>query len=115
MLNKEDILALAWEHSEGSGKRYTFTEESLFAFLEKWAREKAPAQDEPFAWATFDGEGSYDLRLYENNEDYRDDYLKLNTAPMYQGWVFPLYAANHEAEPAPSRRAATVTKEENKI
>ena len=33
MLNKEDILALAWEYSEGSGKRYTFTEESLLEMV----------------------------------------------------------------------------------
>ena len=46
MLNKEDILALAWEHSEGSGKRYTFTEESLFEFLKELKTEPAPAQDE---------------------------------------------------------------------
>ena len=48
MLNKEDILALAWEYSEGSGKRYTFTEENLFAFLEELKKEPAPAQDEQY-------------------------------------------------------------------
>jgi hypothetical protein len=33
MLTKEDILALAWEYSEGSGKRYTFTEDSLLEMM----------------------------------------------------------------------------------
>jgi len=44
-----------------------------------------------FAWALFDGEGSYDLVLYENNEGYRDDYIKRN-GEKYAGWVTPLYA-----------------------
>lgn len=44
MLNKEEILALAWEYSEASGKRYTFTEESLFEFLKELKKEPAPAQ-----------------------------------------------------------------------
>jgi hypothetical protein len=49
------------------------------------------AEQEPFAWATFDGEGSYDLRLYEDNEAYRDDYIKRN-GEKYASWVKPLYA-----------------------
>ena len=44
----------------------------------------------PFAWATFDGEGGYDLRLYENNENYRDEYIARN-GDMYKDWVTPLY------------------------
>lgn len=46
MLNKEDILALAWERSEGSGKHYIFTEESLFDFLKELKKEQVPARDE---------------------------------------------------------------------
>ena len=49
-----------------------------------------PVQEKPFAWATFDGEGGYDLRLYEDNENYRKDYIELNGA-KYESWVKPLY------------------------
>ena len=44
----------------------------------------------PFAWATFNGEGGYDLRLYEDNENYRERYIALN-GDKYKGWVIPLY------------------------
>ena len=43
-----------------------------------------------FAWATFDGEGGYDLVLYDMNEDYKDDYIKRN-GEKYKDWVVPLY------------------------
>lgn len=46
--------------------------------------------DEPFAWATFDGEGGYDLRLYEDNENYAAEWVKVN-GKKYDGWVVPLY------------------------
>lgn len=45
----------------------------------------------PFAWATFDGDGSFDLRLYAGNEGYRDEFLRHNPNPIYRDWVFPLY------------------------
>jgi hypothetical protein len=45
-----------------------------------------------FAWATFDGEGGYDLRLFENNERYMTDWLETNGA-RYARWVFPLYTS----------------------
>lgn len=55
----------------------------------------------PVAWMTFDGEGGYDLRLYEDNEDYRDEYIKRN-GEKYSGWVKPLFTAaenTHSANP----------------
>lgn len=45
---------------------------------------------EIFAWATFDGEGSYDLRLYENNENYLVEWISRN-GEKYKDWVVPLY------------------------
>lgn len=54
--------------------------------------------DGVFAWATFDGEGGYDLRLHEGNESYRDDYIKLN-GEKYASWVFPLSAAPSQQAP----------------
>jgi hypothetical protein len=50
---------------------------------------KQEAKDEPVAWRTFDGEGGYDYRTYENNEDYANDWDKRN--PNHKGWVEPLY------------------------
>jgi hypothetical protein len=45
---------------------------------------------DPLAWRTFDGEGGYDYRTYEDNETYRDDYIARN-GPRYRDWVEPLY------------------------
>lgn len=60
------------------------------AALAEHEAEKAQAVDEqPFAWATYDGEGSYDLRLFVDNEDYKDEFIKRN--PRYASWVIPLY------------------------
>lgn len=66
----------------------------------------AAPEQEPFAWATFDGEGSYDLRLYECNENYRDDYLKRN-GDKYAGWVEPLYRhpALQQAQPVRAKNS----------
>jgi hypothetical protein len=44
---------------------------------------------EPVAWRTFDGEGGYEYRTYDTNEDYADDWEKRN--PNHKGWVEPLY------------------------
>jgi hypothetical protein len=51
----------------------------------------APPQleQEPVAWRTFDGEGGYDYRSYEDNESYADDWNKRN--PKHVGWVDELY------------------------
>jgi len=54
---------------------------------------KKPDSMRIFAWAIFDGEGGYDLMLYENNESYRDDFIKSN-GERYKGWVTPLYSAD---------------------
>ena len=46
-------------------------------------------EPEPVAWRTFDGEGGYDYRSYEDNESYADDWDKRN--PNHKGWVDKLY------------------------
>ena len=46
-------------------------------------------EQEPVAWRTFDGEGQYEYRAYEDNESYVDDWNKRN--PNHKGWVEPLY------------------------
>jgi hypothetical protein len=47
------------------------------------------AKDEPVAWRTFDGEGGYDYRTYDMNENYANEWNKRN--PKHNGWVEPLY------------------------
>jgi len=46
-------------------------------------------QDEPVAWRTFDGEGGYDYRTYDMNENYANEWNERN--PKHNGWVEPLY------------------------
>ena len=46
-------------------------------------------KQEPVAWRTFDGEGGYDYRTYDTNEDYADEWNERN--PNHKGWVEPLY------------------------
>jgi hypothetical protein len=46
-------------------------------------------QAEPVAWRTFDGEGGYDYRTYDDNENYRDEWDRRN--PNHKRWVEPLY------------------------
>lgn len=75
-----------------------YTEDQMKAYATQAVEaDRAQQQEnaEPFAWAVFDGEGSYDLLLYQNNEGYRDDYLKRN-GHKYQTWVFPLYAPQYQ-------------------
>lgn len=44
---------------------------------------------EQVAWRTFDGEGGYDYRTYEDNENYAEEWATRN--PNHIGWVEPLY------------------------
>lgn len=48
-------------------------------------------EQEPFAWAKFDGEGSYELRLFEENATFREDFIACN-GDKYAAWIQPLYA-----------------------
>ena len=71
--NRETVLARAFA-----------AEEALEAALEQ-------PEQEPVAWRTFDGEGGYDYRTYDDNENYRDEWDRRN--PNHKGWVEPLYEA----------------------
>ncbi len=42
------------------------------------------------AWRTFDGEGSYDYRDFEGNENYAAEFERRN--PRHKGWVDLLYS-----------------------
>ena len=63
---------------------------------------------EPAAWRTFDGEGGYMFRAYEDNEVYKEWWEKRN--PHHKGWVEPLYdqAAIDAAVAAERERCAKV-------
>lgn len=50
----------------------------------------AQPEQEPVA-ELIRGEGGYDYRSYDDNENYRDDWERRN--PNHKGWVEPLYAA----------------------
>lgn len=71
---------------------------SLRAKIEQMERQ------EPVAWRTFDGEGGYDYRSYEDNENYKLGWDARN--PNHIGWVEPLYALPG-AQPAPSMPEVT--------
>jgi hypothetical protein len=83
-MTQTEALRLALEAFEYTGLKWPQVEEAITAI--KAALE---AKDEPVAWRTFDGEGGYDYRTYENNEDYANDWDKRN--PKHKGWVEPLY------------------------
>lgn len=72
------------------------------------APDEAEKVDDIFAWATFDGEGSYDLRLYEDNEGYLDDFRDANPL-LHPDWVFPLCRLSD------AQRAIAELREECKI
>jgi hypothetical protein len=76
------------------------TEAERLAYCAGWwaameQKREQPAQ-EPVAWRTFDGEGGYDYRTYDDNENYRNEWDKRN--PNHKGWVEPLYT--HHDHPA---------------
>lgn len=61
---------------------------------------------EPVAWRTFDGEGGYDFRSYEDNENYKEWYATYN--PKYPHWCEPLYTTPTAAIEDFRRRAVEV-------
>lgn len=78
-------MALDWL-DDGCGK-YTDEYQNLINALRARLAQPEP---EPVAWRTFDGEGGYEYRDYELNEDYGAEWLKRN--PNHKGWVELLYA-----------------------
>ena len=56
----------------------------------------AQPEQEPVAWRTFDGEGGYDYRAYEMNENYDDEWAERN--PKHKGWVEPLFTSPPQRE-----------------
>ncbi len=75
------------------------------------AIEQAERQ-EPVAWREFDGEGGYDYRTYDDNENFRDEYIKRN-GQRYASWVEPLYAAPPQRQPLTDNSIAAIATEIN--
>ena len=69
-----------------------------------WGYVKAQSQQEPVAWRTFDGEGGYEYRSYDMNEQYKQEWEQRN--PNHKGWVEPLYIS------PPQRQWVGLTDEE---
>lgn len=59
--------------------------------------DEPTCQVEPVAWRTFDGEGGYDYRTYDDNEDYAAEWAQRN--PRHVGWVEALYLAPLQHKP----------------
>jgi len=55
------------------------------------------SEQEPVAWRTFDGEGGYEYRAYDMNEDYAEAWSQRN--PNHKGWVEPLYTTPPQRKP----------------
>lgn len=66
--------------------------------LKAWKEEVE--KQEPLAWRTFDGEGGYDYRGVDGNEDYRDEFIERN--PKHANWVDALYASPVPAQSVPA-------------
>ena len=79
-------IYLAPEHDEYIRVWWPACEDAIAALKAALAE---PVQG-PVAWRTFDGEGGWDYRDYENNEDYIYQYVKRNGG-KYAHWVEPLY------------------------
>jgi len=65
-----------------------------------------PSGGEVVAWRTFDGEGGYEYRDFEGNENYAVEWTKRN--PRHKGWVEALTLATPKPEPMTSDPVAEV-------
>ena len=66
-----------------------YTNEQVAELFELLPKEQP--QQEPVAWRTFDGEGGYEYRAYEMNEQYAQEWEQRN--PKHKDWVEPLYTS----------------------
>ena len=83
-----ELKELAVRFSEGWHEGIKINASDIM-LLNEAAQALAQPKQEPVAWRTFDGEGGYDYRSYEDNESYADDWNKRN--PNHKGWVDKLY------------------------
>ena len=103
-MTQDEIIEMARDSGMelyGLGKnraRFVYHLEAFAHLVATKEREALAQEQEPVAWRTFDGEGGYDYRSYEDNESYADDWNKRN--PNHVGWVDKLYTHSQpEQEP----------------
>ena len=114
MKKKYDDLRAKIEVMEEDAAHHKALAESALRVAKGWedkcvelrAKITEMEQQEPVAWRTFDGEGGYDYRSYEDNENYKLGWDARN--PNHIGWVEPLYVLPG-ALPTPSVPAVTAT------
>ena len=88
---KELIEQLRYESGPVARDEAANSIESLLAENERLKAELSKYRDAPVvAWREFDGEGGYDYRSYDDNEDFRSEYRKRNPSKIYHDWVQPL-------------------------
>jgi hypothetical protein len=97
MTDKEREAFKAWHRQHGDNTQgIAWVNAMLWKAWQARASLSLPAAgQEPVAWRTFDGEGGYDYRTYDDNENYRAEWEQRN--PNHKGWVEPLYAAPQPA------------------
>jgi hypothetical protein len=78
----DDYAELAW-------KKHTAAIDFLRKALDADSMASFP---EPVAWRTFDGEGGYEFRDYDDNEEYQQRFIERN-GEQYASWCEPLYTA----------------------
>lgn len=95
---ERDELRAKIETAENDAAHQKALAASALRVAEGWERKcgelrakiEEMEKQEPAAWRTFDGEGGYDYRSYEDNENYKLGWDARN--PNHIGWVEPLYA-----------------------
>ena len=82
---------IAWMDAEGDIYRKEPPTNWCPPHVPLYTSPPAQPQQEPVAWRTFDGEGGYDYRTYDENEKYAEEWARRN--PRHVGWVEPLYTS----------------------
>ncbi len=88
-----EAMQMAMEALEDSNDvaRMEFGDEDYYSEAINALRQALETEQEPVAWRTFDGEGGYDYRSYEMNENYDKEWAEKN--PNHAHWVEPLYTS----------------------
>ena len=88
----ETELSIDWTNND----EFNASAEKMYKAIDAIKKALAQPKQEPVAWRTFDGEGGYDYRSYEDNESYADDWDKRN--PNHKDWVDKLYTHSQRTE-----------------
>ena len=88
-MTKDEALKRALEALMEHGTAYLGHSKEYQQAIIKSKEALTQPEPESAAWRTCDGEGGYDYRSYENNEQYANEFEHRN--PQLKGWVEPLY------------------------